>query len=109
MIVSASCAFFALLAVDRPTLGWRQAQDKGIGPMMSDSTQPWAAPEDRPSAQPFRPLPIGGAAAPAFFERCSVSLVPGRRSALPCLRIYGTESRAATFLPRDAALPLRLP
>ena len=23
--VSASCAFFSLLAVDRPTLGWRQA------------------------------------------------------------------------------------
>src|SRR2546428_10753931 len=77
--------------------------------MMSDSTQPWAAPEDRPSAQRFLPLPSGGAAAPAFFERCWVSLVPGRRSASPSLRIDGTESRASIFLPRDGALLLRLP
>src|SRR6266550_5267013 len=38
-----------------------------------------------------------------------VSLVPGRRSASPCLRIDGTESRASIFLPRDGALLLRLP
>src|SRR5216684_3444176 len=66
--VSASCSFFYLLAVDRPTLGWRQAQDKGIGPMVSDGIQPSAAPEDRPYAPRFRPLPSGGAAAPAFSE-----------------------------------------
>ena len=66
--VSASCSFFYLLAVDRPTLGWRRAQDKGIGPMVSDGIQPSAAPEDRPYAQRFRPLPSCGAAAPAFSE-----------------------------------------
>jgi hypothetical protein len=59
-------SFFSLLAVDRPTSGWHQARGKGIGPMMSDGTQPSAAPEDRPYAQRFRPLPSCGAAAPAF-------------------------------------------
>jgi serine/threonine protein kinase len=66
--VSASCAFFSLLAVDQPTLGWRQAWDKGIGPMMSDGTQPSAAPGRTPSAQRFRPLPSCEVAAPAFSE-----------------------------------------
>src|SRR5712671_3681705 len=66
--VRASCASFFLLAVDRPTSGWRQAQDKGIGPMVSDGTQPSVAPGDRPSAQRFRPLPTRGVAAPAFSE-----------------------------------------
>src|SRR5882762_1683275 len=66
--VRASCASFSLLAVDRPTSGWRQAQDKGIGPMVSDGIQPSAAPEDRTYAQRFRPLPSCGAAAPASSE-----------------------------------------
>src|SRR6266478_5025694 len=66
--VRASCASFSLLAVDRPTSGWRQAQDKGIGPMVSDGIQPSAAPEDRTYAQRFRPPPTRGVAAPAFSE-----------------------------------------
>src|SRR5258708_34798130 len=66
--VRASCAFFSQPAVDRPTLGWRQAQDKGIGPMVSAGIQPSAAPEDRTYAQRFRPLPTRGVAAPAFSE-----------------------------------------
>src|ERR1700687_1242763 len=66
--VGAGCSFFPLLAVDRPTLGWRRAQGKGIGPMVSNGIQPSAAPEDRPYAQRFRPLPSCGAAAPAFSE-----------------------------------------
>jgi hypothetical protein len=66
--VSTSRAFLALPAVDRPTSVWRQAQDKGIGPKMSDGTQPSAAPGDRPSAPRFRPLPSCEVAAPAFSE-----------------------------------------
>ena len=63
-----SCAFSSMPAVDQPTLGWRQAWDKGIGPMVSDGIQPSAAPEDRTYAQRFRPLPSCGAAAPASSE-----------------------------------------
>jgi hypothetical protein len=63
-----SCAFSSMPAVDQPTLGWRQAQDKGIGPMVSDDIQPSAAPEDKPSAQRFRPPPLCEAADPAFSE-----------------------------------------
>src|SRR5260370_26191317 len=63
-----SCAFSSMPAVDQPTLGWRQAQDKGIGPMVSDDIQPSAAPEDKPSAQRFRPPPLCEAAGPAFSE-----------------------------------------
>src|SRR6266446_3691018 len=66
--VSASCAFFSLLAVDLPTLGWRQASDKGTGPRVLDSIQPSAAPGDRPYAPRFPPLPNCGVAAQAFSE-----------------------------------------
>src|SRR5260370_42712605 len=76
--------------------------------MMSDGTQPSVALGDRPSAQRFRPLPSCGVAAPAFSEGSWVSPVPDRKSALPCLRIDGTESRASIFLPRDAAPLLHL-
>src|SRR5260370_26656266 len=68
--VRASCASFSLPAVDRPTSGWRHAQDKGIGPMVADGIQLSAAPEDRTYAQRFRPLPSCGAAAPASSELC---------------------------------------
>src|SRR5712675_3019749 len=98
-----------MLAVDQPTSGWRQAQGKGIGPTVSGGIQPLAAPEDRPSSQRFRPLPLRGVAVPAFSESCWVSLVPGLRNASPCLRRDGTESRASIFLPGDGALPPRLP
>src|SRR5258708_3263154 len=60
--------FLLMLAVDQPTLGWRQAQDKGIDPMVSDDIQPSAAPEDKPSAQRFRPPPLCEAAGPAVSE-----------------------------------------
>ena len=66
--LGSSCAFSFMRAVDQPTLGWRQAQDKGIGPMVSDDIQPSAAPEDKPSAQQFRPPPLCEAAGPAFSE-----------------------------------------